>query len=325
MLPPAYSRDEVEGWTAEQVSQWLLSIQMHKYVQPFRIQSVDGKVLLQLDRVKMKSMGVSGYRDTRRLRKAIKRLCPHDSQPEGRKKFKRQSSLPPTSSDEETSPVHMSSDYPLPKPNYYSITRSSSEPQMCRSEQPICRKKSKKRWPEAFIRLSLAPEQIGIKCVFGEDISIIRLTLHKNHSTHDTTNIMALHDEEPTNFGFTGADTSCDEGKVKFEELMEKIEQVHGRRLAVRYLDTSGDALRLKCSEDLHFALADWRSRNSHPPQQAKDLDSGSHLLLCPKWPMHLLFVEPSTSSLIQHVWKQHHSIYIHHLLKYFSIFRACM
>ncbi len=307
MLPPAHTRGEVEGWTEEQVSQWLSSIQMHKYVQPFRIQSVDGKVLLQLDRVKLKSMGVNGYRDTRRLRKAIKRLCLHDSQPEGRKKFKRQSSLPPTSSDEETSPLHLSSDYPLPKPNYYSITRSSSESQIFLSGQPICRKKSKKRWPEAFIRLSLAPEQIGIKCVFGEDISIIRLTLHKTHSTPDTTttttnNNMALYDEEPTDFSYTGSDTSCDEGKVKFEELMEKIEQMHGRRLAVRYLDTSGDALRLKCSEDLHFALADWRSRNCSLPQQAKTLDAGSHLLLHPERPMRLLLVEPSTSSLIQHV-----------------------
>lgn len=62
----------VQEWSTQQVSHWLLSLNLEQYVPEFRAQNITGERLLQLGGNKLKSLGMSSAQDRALVKKKLK-------------------------------------------------------------------------------------------------------------------------------------------------------------------------------------------------------------------------------------------------------------
>ncbi|XP_039592713.1 neurabin-1 isoform X2 [Polypterus senegalus] len=61
-------------WSSQQVSHWLMGLNMEQYIPEFTARNIDGEQLLQLDGRKLKSLGVASSQDRALIKKKLKDL-----------------------------------------------------------------------------------------------------------------------------------------------------------------------------------------------------------------------------------------------------------
>uniref|UniRef100_A0A8C4XBZ6 Neurabin-1 n=1 Tax=Erpetoichthys calabaricus TaxID=27687 RepID=A0A8C4XBZ6_ERPCA len=61
-------------WSSQQVSHWLMGLNMEQYIPEFTARNIDGEQLLQLDGSKLKSLGVASSQDRALIKKKLKDL-----------------------------------------------------------------------------------------------------------------------------------------------------------------------------------------------------------------------------------------------------------
>ncbi|XP_064410872.1 neurabin-1 isoform X1 [Latimeria chalumnae] len=64
----------VAEWSTQQVSHWLMGLNMEQHIPEFTAQNIDGGQLLQLDGSKLKALGVSSSQDRAIIKKKVKEL-----------------------------------------------------------------------------------------------------------------------------------------------------------------------------------------------------------------------------------------------------------
>ncbi|KAL8165197.1 UNVERIFIED_CONTAM: Neurabin-1 [Gekko kuhli] len=64
----------VQEWSVQQVSNWLISLNLEQYVPEFSAQNVNGEHLLQLDGSKLKALGMMPSQDRAIIKKKIKEM-----------------------------------------------------------------------------------------------------------------------------------------------------------------------------------------------------------------------------------------------------------
>ncbi|XP_077599543.1 neurabin-1 isoform X2 [Stigmatopora nigra] len=70
---PCQNRGVLE-WTTQQVSRWLVGLNLEDYIPEFTAKNIDGERLLRLDSIELKSLGVSASQDRTLIKKKIKDL-----------------------------------------------------------------------------------------------------------------------------------------------------------------------------------------------------------------------------------------------------------
>ncbi|KAI4570263.1 hypothetical protein MJT46_005780, partial [Ovis ammon polii x Ovis aries] len=69
-----YPNRAVHEWSAQQVSHWLLSLNLEQYVSEFSAQNITGEQLLQLDGNKLKALGMTSSQDRAVVKKKLKEM-----------------------------------------------------------------------------------------------------------------------------------------------------------------------------------------------------------------------------------------------------------
>ncbi|XP_049640411.1 LOW QUALITY PROTEIN: neurabin-1 [Suncus etruscus] len=69
-----YQHRAVHEWSAQQVSHWLMSLNLEQYVSEFNAQNITGEQLLQLDGNKLKSLGMASSQDRAVVKKKLKEM-----------------------------------------------------------------------------------------------------------------------------------------------------------------------------------------------------------------------------------------------------------
>ncbi|XP_054240716.1 neurabin-1 isoform X2 [Indicator indicator] len=64
----------VQEWSVQQVSHWLMSLNLEQYVSEFSAQNVNGEYLLQLDGSKLKALGMTSSQDRAVIKKKLKEM-----------------------------------------------------------------------------------------------------------------------------------------------------------------------------------------------------------------------------------------------------------
>ncbi|KFQ75141.1 Neurabin-1 [Phaethon lepturus] len=64
----------VQEWSVQQVSHWLMSLNLEQYVSEFSAQNINGEHLLQLDGSKLKSLGMTSSQDRAIIKKKLKEM-----------------------------------------------------------------------------------------------------------------------------------------------------------------------------------------------------------------------------------------------------------
>nr|XP_046216815.1 neurabin-1-like isoform X2 [Oncorhynchus gorbuscha] len=64
----------VSEWTSQQVSRWLMGLNLEQYIPDFMAKNVDGDQLLQLDSTELKTLGVASSQDRALIKKKAKDL-----------------------------------------------------------------------------------------------------------------------------------------------------------------------------------------------------------------------------------------------------------
>ncbi|XP_025943564.1 neurabin-1 isoform X3 [Apteryx rowi] len=64
----------VQEWSVQQVSHWLMSLNLEQYVSEFSAQNVNGEHLLQLDGSKLKALGITSSQDRAVIKKKLKEM-----------------------------------------------------------------------------------------------------------------------------------------------------------------------------------------------------------------------------------------------------------
>uniref|UniRef100_A0A4W5LL55 Protein phosphatase 1 regulatory subunit 9A n=1 Tax=Hucho hucho TaxID=62062 RepID=A0A4W5LL55_9TELE len=64
----------VTEWTSQQVSRWLMGLNLEQYIPEFTVNNVDGDQLLRLDSTELKTLGVASSQDRALIRKKVKDL-----------------------------------------------------------------------------------------------------------------------------------------------------------------------------------------------------------------------------------------------------------
>ncbi|KAM8810609.1 neurabin-1 [Eudromia elegans] len=64
----------VQEWSVQQVSHWLMSLNLEQYVSEFSAQNVNGEHLLQLDGSKLKALGMTSSQDRAIIKKKLKEM-----------------------------------------------------------------------------------------------------------------------------------------------------------------------------------------------------------------------------------------------------------
>ncbi|XP_076979658.1 neurabin-1 isoform X7 [Tamandua tetradactyla] len=64
----------VHEWSVQQVSHWLMSLSLEKYVSEFSAQNITGEQLLQLDGNKLKALGITSSQDRAVVKKKLKEM-----------------------------------------------------------------------------------------------------------------------------------------------------------------------------------------------------------------------------------------------------------
>ncbi|KAJ6666641.1 hypothetical protein lerEdw1_020365, partial [Lerista edwardsae] len=64
----------VQEWTVQQVSNWLMSLNLEQYVPEFSAQNINGERLIQLDGTKLKALGMTSSQDRAVIKKKIKEM-----------------------------------------------------------------------------------------------------------------------------------------------------------------------------------------------------------------------------------------------------------
>ncbi|XP_037120508.1 neurabin-1 isoform X2 [Syngnathus acus] len=69
-----WQNHSVSEWTSQQVADWLMGLSLEQYIPEFTAKNINGEKLLQLDRVELKSLGVTSSQDRSLIKKKIKGL-----------------------------------------------------------------------------------------------------------------------------------------------------------------------------------------------------------------------------------------------------------
>uniref|UniRef100_A0A8D0H5N2 SAM domain-containing protein n=1 Tax=Sphenodon punctatus TaxID=8508 RepID=A0A8D0H5N2_SPHPU len=64
----------VQEWSIQQVSHWLMSLNLEQYVPEFSVQNINGERLLQLDGSKLKALGMTSSQDRAIVKKKLKEM-----------------------------------------------------------------------------------------------------------------------------------------------------------------------------------------------------------------------------------------------------------
>ncbi|KAM6209396.1 neurabin-1 isoform 2-T2 [Sarcoramphus papa] len=64
----------VQEWSVQQVSHWLMSLNLEQYVSEFSAQNINGEHLLQLDGSKLKALGMTSSQDRAIIKKKVKEM-----------------------------------------------------------------------------------------------------------------------------------------------------------------------------------------------------------------------------------------------------------
>ncbi|KFQ88064.1 Neurabin-1, partial [Phoenicopterus ruber ruber] len=64
----------VQEWSVQQVSHWLMSLNLEQYVSEFSAQNINGEHLLQLDGSKLKALGMASSQDRAIIKKKLKEM-----------------------------------------------------------------------------------------------------------------------------------------------------------------------------------------------------------------------------------------------------------
>ncbi|XP_075275434.1 neurabin-1 isoform X4 [Opisthocomus hoazin] len=64
----------VQEWSVQQVSHWLMSLNLEQYVSEFSVQNINGEHLLQLDGSKLKALGITSSQDRAIIKKKLKEM-----------------------------------------------------------------------------------------------------------------------------------------------------------------------------------------------------------------------------------------------------------
>ncbi|KAM6314970.1 neurabin-1 isoform 2-T2 [Aegotheles albertisi] len=64
----------VQEWSVQQVSHWLMSLNLEQYVSEFSAQNINGEHLLQLDGSKLKALGITSSQDRAIVKKKLKEM-----------------------------------------------------------------------------------------------------------------------------------------------------------------------------------------------------------------------------------------------------------
>ncbi|XP_031409746.1 neurabin-1-like isoform X2 [Meleagris gallopavo] len=64
----------VQEWSVQQVSHWLMSLNLEQYVSEFSAQNINGEHLLQLDGSKLKALGMTSSQDRAIVKKKLKEM-----------------------------------------------------------------------------------------------------------------------------------------------------------------------------------------------------------------------------------------------------------
>ncbi|KFZ59560.1 Neurabin-1, partial [Antrostomus carolinensis] len=64
----------VQEWSVQQVSHWLMSLNLEQYVSEFTAQNINGEHLLQLDGSKLKALGMTSSQDRAIIKKKLKEM-----------------------------------------------------------------------------------------------------------------------------------------------------------------------------------------------------------------------------------------------------------
>ncbi|KFP53270.1 Neurabin-1, partial [Cathartes aura] len=64
----------VQEWSVQQVSHWLMSLNLEQYVSEFSAQNINGEHLLQLDGSKLKALGMTSSQDRAIIKKKLKEM-----------------------------------------------------------------------------------------------------------------------------------------------------------------------------------------------------------------------------------------------------------
>ncbi|XP_042657637.1 neurabin-1 isoform X3 [Tyto alba] len=69
-----YQSRAVQDWSVQQVSHWLMSLNLEQYVSEFSAQNINGEHLLQLDGSKLKALGMTSSQDRAIVKKKLKEM-----------------------------------------------------------------------------------------------------------------------------------------------------------------------------------------------------------------------------------------------------------
>lgn len=69
-----YPNRAVHEWSVQQVSHWLMSLNLEQYVSEFSAQNITGEQLLQLDGNKLKALGMTSSQDRAVVKKKLKEM-----------------------------------------------------------------------------------------------------------------------------------------------------------------------------------------------------------------------------------------------------------
>ncbi|XP_040448766.1 neurabin-1 isoform X5 [Falco naumanni] len=69
-----YQSRAVQEWSVQQVSHWLMSLNLEQYVSEFSAQNINGEHLLQLDGSKLKALGMTSSQDRAIIKKKLKEM-----------------------------------------------------------------------------------------------------------------------------------------------------------------------------------------------------------------------------------------------------------
>ncbi|XP_057288568.1 neurabin-1 isoform X3 [Pezoporus wallicus] len=69
-----YQSRAVQEWSVQQVSHWLMSLNLEQYVSEFSAQNINGEHLLQLDGSKLKALGMTSSQDRAIIKKKLKEI-----------------------------------------------------------------------------------------------------------------------------------------------------------------------------------------------------------------------------------------------------------
>ncbi|NXQ95496.1 NEB1 protein, partial [Sagittarius serpentarius] len=69
-----YQSRAVQEWSVQQVSHWLMSLNLEQYVSEFSAQNINGEHLLQLDGSKLKALGMTSSQDRGIIKKKLKEM-----------------------------------------------------------------------------------------------------------------------------------------------------------------------------------------------------------------------------------------------------------